>query len=106
MTRGQDAVCHLVLLSSRTGLALPLFLGLARHDQPIVSILAAVQHINLAALSIAEDKEIVAEQLHLLDRLIAEHWLDLEFLGAHDPRPRFSFVHRHAIGFHPYLNNL
>ena len=57
------------------------------------------------ALGITENEEIVTQQLHLFDCLIAEHRLDLELLGAHDPRADLAISRRRAISFHPNFDN-
>src|SRR5574341_543905 len=53
-----------------------------RFEQSKVTITAAIEDINASRASIHEDEEVVAEQLHLLNRFFLVHRLDREDFAA------------------------
>ena len=56
----------------------------ARLNQPVVAVVAAVQHVELVALGVPEHEEVVAQQLELQHRLFLGHRLGVDRLGADD----------------------
>ena len=57
-------------------------LYLFRNDQTVTAVLAGVDHADLLGFGIAEDVELVLEQVHLQDRFLYGHRLYGEGLDA------------------------
>src|SRR5262249_42146185 len=53
---------------------------LLRLDQPVVPVAAPVEDVDLARVRVAEDEEVVADQLQLEGSLLGRHRLDRELL--------------------------
>ena len=55
-----------------------------RLDQAVVAVVSAVEDVDLARFEVAEDEEVVADQLELEDRLLGRHRVERELLLLHD----------------------
>src|SRR5438874_33384 len=55
-----------------------------RLDQAEIAVAASVEHRQMLVLGVDEEKELVAELLHLGERIFLEHRLDREALDLHD----------------------
>src|SRR5436190_5136498 len=60
---------------------------LRRFDQAVPAVVAAVHDVDLVRLLVAEDEEVVADELELVDRLLRAHRVQRELLRLHDHRP-------------------
>ena len=69
----------------RRALALGVLAADDRLDEPVVAVLALVQDRDPLGLGVHEHEELVAELLHLGERVLLEHRLDREALGLDDP---------------------
>src|SRR6478672_7565406 len=59
---------------------------LLRLDQPVATLAAAVDDVHLVRIGVAENKEVMADELQLEHRLFGIHRLDRELLRPDDLR--------------------
>src|SRR6476659_2067017 len=69
---------------------------LGEPDQPVVVGVPAVHDARLVALLVVEKEEVVADELHLIERVVDGHRLGRVLLGAHDP-PRLVGLAGQAV---------
>src|SRR5690242_12845047 len=70
---------------------------LREPDQPVVVGVPAVHDAGLVALLVMEQEEIVADEFHLVERIVDRHRLGRMLLGPNDS-PRFMIVESHRAG--------
>src|ERR1700742_851482 len=64
---------------------------LGEPDQPVVVGVPAVHDARLVALLVVEKEEVMADELHLIERVVDGHRLGRMLLGAHEPPPLGGF---------------
>src|SRR5581483_911863 len=71
-----------------------------RLQQAVAASFTPVQHIDSPAVRVVKDKEVVAEQLHLVDGLLLGHRNQLDLLTAHDLGGFLGFLlfDRYSLG--------
>ena len=68
-------------------------------DQAVVVGVPAVDHAGPFALLVVEQKEVVPDEFHLVERVVDRHRLGRVFLGADDPPRRVVFVEVNGFVF-------
>src|SRR5262245_30853115 len=70
---------------------------LGEPDQPVIVGVPAVNDAGPVALLVVEQEEVVADELHLVERVVDGHRLGRMLLGPHDS-PRLVIVDGHTVG--------